>query len=124
MDLIKAYLTPASLLLFIILSGFILRRLPKKRSYQITFTLHKLAALAAVIIAATVTFQMLESFRENHLIASGWFLILLAAVGQFITGGLMSASQNNKVRLLCFHRIFTAGIPLFVIAILYIWRNR
>jgi hypothetical protein len=116
MDILARFVTPGIVLLLTLASGLWLSRSGKPLKTGI-FTVHKLIALAAVVVTALQTYNALK-IPEVQLIVVGLLTVIgLCVVALFATGALMSANKPGYGKLLTFHKIapllaISAGVAL------------
>lgn len=90
--------------LLTLLSGVWLSRSGKPLKAGI-FNLHKLIALAAVVLAATQVYGVLKSTTTDPAIIALLIVAALCIVALFATGALMSIDKPGYSRLLFVHRL-------------------
>ena len=97
-------LTPGMIFLLTLASGLWLSRAGKPLKTAI-FTLHKLIALAAVVVTALQTYKALTTLDVAPIIIALIIAIGLCVVALFATGALMSADKPGYSSLLLIHKI-------------------
>jgi hypothetical protein len=111
-----------ALFLLVFLSGFWLARAGKPYP-QVIFTIHKLIALAAVILLGTLIAGINQSAAlqaDQWLVVAGTVLILVAL---FITGGLLSVEKampgfvEKLHQTLSFLAAFAIGASIYLLAV-------
>jgi hypothetical protein len=112
MDIVARFVTPGILFLLTLGFGFWLSHAGKPLN-PIIFNLHKLIALAAVVLAAIQTRNALEGAEVQLALIALLGPIGLAIVALFVSGALMSANKPAYNTLRTIHRI---APPLAVIA--------
>ncbi len=112
MDIIAKFVTPGVFFLLTLLFGFWLSRSGKPYNGLI-FNIHKLIALAAVIVATIQTINALKIVEVQPILIALLIVIGLCAVALFVSGALMSANKPGYDTLLTIHRI---APPLAIIA--------
>ena len=112
MGLAAKFVIPGVLFILTLVFGFWLSRSGKPYNGLI-FNIHKLIAMAAVIVAAIRAFNALEIVEVQPILIALLILLGLCAVALFVTGALMSANKPAHHRLLTTHKI---APPLAVIA--------
>ncbi len=88
------------------------------------FNIHKLAALAAVIVTVV---QLVRVYWGADLSALSIALLALAALcvlGLFVSGALMSAGKLDYARLHAIHRIALAALVIALPAAVYLLGRR
>lgn len=103
MDQLSILLLPGGVLLLTLAAGFWVSGVGKPY-HPLGFTLHKLAALAAVTLFS-IRFVSLERAAAVNPLRGG--LLIAAAVcalGLFASGALMSVGKFNQLRLLRVHQ--------------------
>jgi hypothetical protein len=112
MNIVAKFVTPGVLFLLTLVFGFWLSRSGKPYN-GLFFNIHKLIALAAVIVAAFQSFNALKVVEAQPILIALLILIGLCAVALFVTGALMSANKPAHDTLLTIHRV---APPLAVVA--------
>jgi hypothetical protein len=69
------------------------------------FNVHKLIALAAVVLAAMQMYNRLKNTAAQPLLIALLFLGSLCVVALFLTGAFMSMDKPGYARLLLVHRV-------------------
>jgi hypothetical protein len=114
MDVAVRFVIPGILFLLTLGFGFWLSRAGKPYNGLI-FNVHKLIALATVVLAAIQVRNTLENVEVQFVLLALIALTGLAVIALFVTGALMSANKPAERTLLTIHRI---APPLAVIAAL------
>jgi hypothetical protein len=104
MDTVAGFVTPAIVFLLTLASGLWLSRAGKPLNAAV-FTVHKLIALAAVVVTALQTYKALTIPEAEPIIIALIVVIGLCVVALFATGALMSADKPGYRSLLTIHRI-------------------
>lgn len=104
MDFAAKLLTPGMIFLLTLASGLWLSCAGKPLKTGI-FTVHKLIALAAVVVTALQTYKALTILEVEPIIIALIVVIGLCVVALFATGALMSADKPGYRSLLTIHRI-------------------
>lgn len=112
MNIAVRFVTPGILFLLTVVGGFWLSRAGKPYDGLI-FNVHKLIALAAVIVAVIQTVNALKIVAGQPLFLALLAVIGLCAVALFVTGALMSANTAVYAGLLTIHRV----APLLVVVV-------
>ena len=94
MDIVSRLLNPTLGFLVTIAFGFWLSRLGKPYN-GLLFNVHKLIALAAVILAGLAVYQVLKGTDVATLIVLLLVLAALSVIALFISGALMSAGKGE-----------------------------
>jgi hypothetical protein len=95
---------PGIVFLLTLASGLWLSRAGKPLNAAI-FTVHKLIALAAVVVTALQTYNALTNLEVEPIIIALIIAIGLCVVALFATGALMSADKPSYSSLLLIHKI-------------------
>jgi chromate transport protein ChrA len=113
------FILPGIIFLFTLASGVWLSNAGKPYNNAI-FTLHKLIALGAVVLAAI---QMVKGFKTTGItpVTIGLSIItILAVIALFATGALMSLDKELYKVWLIIHQIAPAVISITSAAIIYL----
>jgi len=94
MDIVSRLLNPTLGFLVTIAFGFWLSRLGKPYN-GLLFNVHKLIALAAVILAGLAVYQVLKGTDVATLIVLLLVLAALSVIALFVSGALMSAGKGE-----------------------------
>jgi hypothetical protein len=122
MDPLVQFLLPAITFFLTPVFGFWLSK--KGKPYNgILFNLHKLSALAFVVLAAIRMYEFANSAQ-----AETFFILMLLTAGLavtalFISGALMSAGKSNPAVLLSLHRIAMAVLVIAMVGMFYIFES-
>ena len=119
MGLAAKFVIPGVLFILTLVFGFWLSRSGKPYNGLI-FNIHKLIALAAVIVAAIRAFNALKIVEAQPILIALLILIGLCAVALFVTGALMSANKPAHDRLLTTHQIAPLLAVIAAIGTLYL----
>ena len=92
MGLAAKFVIPGVLFILTLVFGFWLSRSGKPYN-GLLFNIHKLIALAAVIVTAMQTFSVLKIVEAQPTLIALLIVIGLCAVAIFVTGALMSANR-------------------------------
>jgi hypothetical protein len=114
MNIVLRFVTPGLLFLLTLGFGFWLSHLGKPYN-SLLFNIHKLIALAAVVVAAIQAFNALKSVEAQPILIALLIAIGLCAAALFVTGALMSTNKPAYDALLTIHRV---APPLAVVAAL------
>jgi hypothetical protein len=123
MSLAAKFVIPGVLFILTLVFGFWLSRSGKPYNGLI-FNIHKLVALAAVIVAAIQAFNALKIGEAQPLLIVLLIVIGLCAVALFVTGALMSANKATGRALLTIHRIAPLLAVLAAIGMPYLLGGR
>jgi hypothetical protein len=104
MDIVARLVTPGIIFLLTLASGFWLSRCGKPLKTGI-FIVHKLIALAAVIVTALQAYNALKILEVQPIVIALIIVIGLCAAALFVTSALMSADKMGYSRLLTIHKI-------------------
>ena len=94
MGLAAKFVIPGVLFILTLIFGFWLSRSGKPYN-GLLFNIHKLIALAAVIVTAMQTLSVLKIVEAQPTLIALLILIGLCAVAIFVTGALMSANKTG-----------------------------
>ena len=117
--ILSKFILPGTIFLFTLASGVWLSKAGKPYNNAI-FTLHKLVALSAVVLAAI---QMAKGFKTTGVSPLVVFLsvvAILAVVALFATGALMSLDKQPYALLLTIHQIAPAVMAVASVAVLFL----
>jgi hypothetical protein len=123
MDIVAKFVTPGALFLLTLVFGFRLSRLGKPYNCPL-FNIHKLIALAAVIVTALQTLSALKIVEAQPILIALLILIGLCAAALFVTGALMSANKPAHDRLLTIHKIAPPVAVFAALGTLYLLGGR
>jgi hypothetical protein len=123
MDIITKFVAPAALFLLTLVFGFWLSRLGKPYNGPL-FNIHKLLALAAVIVTALQILGALKIVEAQPILIALQILIGLCAAALFVTGALMSANKPAHDRLLTIHKIAMLLAVIAALGTLYLLGGR
>ena len=104
MDIVTTFTAPGIVFLLTVATGLWLTRSGKPLKPAI-FTVHKLIALAAVVLAVLRTFNALEIVEVQPILIALIVLIGLCAAALFATGALMSMGKPAYGALLTIHKV-------------------
>ena len=119
MDILSNFLTIGIIFLLTLAFGFWLSRIGKPYN-GILFNIHKLLALAAVIVAV---FEIRKTLQSEGTIPFYNVLIALTGVSiitLFATGALMSIGKLNYAVSLTIHKITPILAAMTLIAVVYL----
>jgi len=119
MGLAAKFVIPGVLFILTLVFGFWLSRSGKPYNGLI-FNIHKLIALAAVIVAAIRAFNALKIVEAQPILIALLIVIGLCAVALFVTGALMSANKPAYPSLLTIHRVAPLLAVIAAIGTLYL----
>ena len=119
MDILSNFLTIGIIFLLTLAFGFWLSRIGKPYN-GILFSIHKLLALAAVIVAV---FEIRKTLQSDG--AFPFYNVLIALTGVsiialFATGALMSIGKLNYAVSLTIHKITPILAAMTLIAVVYL----
>ena len=123
MDIVAKFVTPGVLFLLTLVFGFWLSRSGKPYN-GLLFNIHKLIALAAVIVTAIQAHNAPKIVEAQPILSALLILIGLCAVALFVTGALMSANKPAHDTLLTIHRIAPPLVVVVAIGALYLLGGR
>ena len=113
MKVVTQFAAPGIAFLLTLISGLWLSRAGKPLNVAI-FNIHKLIALAAVVLAVIQTRSVLKTVEAQVVMIALLGIIGLAVVALFVTGALMSMNKPAYGTLLTIHNIapFVAAIAM------------
>ena len=120
MDPVARFVTPVIVFLLTLASGLWLSRSGKPLKTG-SFTLHKLIALAAVVVTALQTYNTLTIPDVAPIIIALIIVIGLCVVALFATGALMSAEKPGYHSLLTIHRIAPLLAVVAGVTVIYLF---
>ena len=94
MNIVAKFITPGVIFLLTLAFGYWLSRSGKPYNGLI-FNIHKLIALAAVIVTAIQTINALKVIEAQPILIVLLIMIGLCVVALFVTGALMSANKDR-----------------------------
>ncbi len=104
MEIVSRLLNPTLGFLITVAFGFWLSRLGKPYN-GLLFNVHKLVALATVILAGLAVYQVLKVMDVETLIVLLLVLAALSVIALFASGALMSAGKGEYSMLKLVHNI-------------------
>ena len=119
MDILFRFITPGTIFLLTLIFGIWLSKYGKPYNVMI-FNVHKLTALAAVIVTAIQIYRVSKVMESQTLIIVLAVFIGLCAAALFATGALMSLEKLNYDILLAIHKITPILAVLAMVAIIYL----
>jgi len=119
MDPVARFVTPVIVYLLTLASGLWLSRAGKPLKTGI-FTVHKLIALAAVVVTALQTYKALTIPEVEPIIIALIVVIGLCVVALFATGALMSADRPGYRSLLTIHNLALLLVVIAGVAVIYL----
>ena len=123
MDLEAKFVIPGVLFILTLVFGLWLSRSGKPYNGLI-FNIHKLIALAAVIVATIRAFNTLKIVEAQPILIALLILLGLCAVALFVTGALMSANKAAHRASLTIHRIAPLLAVLATLGTLFLLGER
>jgi hypothetical protein len=123
MDTISKFTIPGILLLLTLVFGFWLSFSGKPYN-GILFNIHKLIALAAVIVTAIQVYGALRTAQVQFLLIAAIVLTGLCVVALFATGALMSIGGPGYDIQLAVHRVALVLTPIAAAGVVYLLANR
>jgi len=123
MGLAAKFVIPGVLFILTLVFGFWLSRSGKPYN-GLLFNIHKLIALAAVIVAAIRTFNALKIVEAQPILIVLLIVIGLCAVALFVTGALMSAKKATGRAALTIHKIAPLLAVIAAIGTLFLLGGR
>jgi hypothetical protein len=119
MDTVAGFVTPGIVFLLTLASGLWLNRSGKPLKTGI-FTVHKLIALAAVVVTALRIYNALTILEVDPIIIALIVVIGLCVVALFATGALMSAEKPGYRSLLTIHNLAPLLAVIAGVAVIYL----
>jgi len=103
-----------------IITGFILHNLGRPLNTLI-FTIHKLSAVAIVILMGMIIFNFLKIYGIGSIILFISILVTLSLVVLLVSGALLSINKfsNSVPTLLIIHNIATVVVVISIIVLVY-----
>jgi hypothetical protein len=123
METVSKFLTPGILLVLTLAFGLWLS-LTGKPYNGFLFNLHKLIALAGVVVTVIQIYQSTRSMQPQALLIVAIVLAILGVVALFATGAFMSAGKFSYPVMLSIHRIGLVMTPLALAGIVYLLTGR
>ncbi|NMC78707.1 MAG: hypothetical protein GYA59_05040 [Chloroflexi bacterium] len=124
MDVLFKFILPGILFLLTLVSGFWLSSLGKPLNTAV-FTIHKLIALAVVVLTAVRIFEALKNVETHFLLLAAIGIAGLCFVALFATGALMSLEKLDYAVMRTVHQVapFVAALAVAVAAYLLAGRT-
>lgn len=119
MDTTARFVTPGIVFLLTLASGLWLSRSGKPLKTGI-FTIHKLIALATVVVTALQIYNALKIVVVPSTVIALVIVIGLCAVALFVTGALMSADKPGYRSLLTVHNLAPLLAVIAGVAVIYL----
>jgi hypothetical protein len=119
MDTVGGFVTPGIVFLLTLASGLWLNRAGKPLNAAI-FTVHKLIALAAVVVTALRTYKAVAIPEVEPIIVALIVVIGLCVVALFATGALMSADKPAYRSLRTSHNLAALLAVIAGVAAIYL----
>ena len=111
MNILSSFVVPGIAFALTLAFGFWLSR--SGRPYDgLLFNIHKLIALAAVVVTVVPLVRMLKSTDLPALTIALLALAALCATGLFVSGALMSAGKLDHALLHTLHRVALAALVI------------
>ena len=123
MGLAAKFVIPGVLFILTLVFGFWLSR-SGKPYHSLIFNIHKLIALAAVVVTAIRAFKALKIGVTQPILIELLIVIGLCAVALFVTGALMSAHKATGRATLTIHEIAPLLAVLAALGALYLLGGR
>ena len=102
---------PGTLLLLTLLTGFWLYKTGRPLNIPIN-TIHKLSAVAAVILTGRIVVSHLQSGKTMIMEAIPVTIVAIGIILIFVSGAILSSSKPPKQAMKTIHRISTALIVI------------
>ena len=122
METASKFIIPGILFILTLAAGFWLSRFGRPLNVLI-FTLHKLVALAAVVVTALQVYGMLQSTLVQALPISLIVLTGLCVLALFASGALLSAARPVSATLLTIHKVAPFLAVLSLATLVYLLGN-
>ncbi len=122
MELLSRLLNPTLGFLVTVAFGFWLSRLGKPY-HGLLFNVHKLIALAAVILAGLAVYQALKGMDVATLILLLLVLAALSVIALFISGALMSAGKGEYRVMKLVHNVSPFVLVIVMGTAVYLLRS-
>ncbi len=106
------------LIVTILVTGMSLHKKEKPYNKGL-LTVHKLATIVLVVLAAIFVVAYLKEYEANLLLLIIIVILAISIIGLLVSGGSMSLDKNDKIMLLI-HRVSTAGFMVSIAAFVYI----
>jgi hypothetical protein len=119
MGLEAKFVIPGVLFILTLVFGFWLSR-SGKPYHTLIFNIHKLIALAAVVVTAMQSFDALKIGETQPILIVLLIVIGVCAAALFVTGALMSAHKATGRATLTIHRIVPLLAVLAALGALYL----
>lgn len=84
------------------------------------FNIHKLAALAAVVLMAIQIYQALKTIQPQALIVILVILSVICVLTLFATGAMLSVGKLDYTLMLTIHRLAMVLLPIALAATVYL----
>ena len=117
------FVTPGVLFILTLVFGFWLSH-SGKPYHALIFNIHKLIALAAVVVTAIQTLNALRIGETQPILIGLVIVIGLCAVALFVTGALMSAHKATGRATLTIHKVAPLLAVLAALGALYLLGGR
>ncbi len=109
MEMATRWIAPAAGFVLTVGLGIGLSRLGKPYN-GVLFNVHKLVALAVVVLSVLEALRLLRAASPDGLLIAALGIAALAVIGLFVSGALMSAGKLDQAALLTVHRIAPAAL--------------
>ncbi len=87
---------------------------------SLLFNIHKLIALAGVIIIALKLIKVFRSVDPSALLTALLVLAALSTLAQFVSGALMSAGKLDHALMHMIHRVAILSLVASLLAVVYL----
>jgi hypothetical protein len=118
MDIASEFITPGIVFLLTVASGLWLGNTGKPLN-TIIFTVHKLIALATVILMGIAIYPMINYSQTQSLIIALVIVGALCVLALFATGALLSRDKPVNNNLLNIHRVAPVLVVILMAVIIY-----
>lgn len=123
METTSKFFMPGLLLLLTLAFGLWLSVLGKPYN-GLLFNVHKLAALAAVVLAAIQTWNLLKGAGVQPIAFALVAVCVLCVIALFTTGAFMSVGNLPHAPLLTIHRIALTILPFASVGTVYVMAGK
>lgn len=122
MELANKFITPGIVFILTVAFGFWLSNAGKPYN-GILFNIHKLIALAGVILTVVQFVKLPQRPAPISLVALLLFLAVLCVIALFVSGALMSAGKLDYALMLTIHRV-APFVLVLALGLMVYWLGR
>jgi hypothetical protein len=119
MDTLSKFTAPGIIFLLTLVSGIWLSNSGKPLN-TVIFTIHKLIALAAVVVTSVQIYKMFNTMEIHTLFITLAIITGLCALALFATGAIMSIGKLNYDLALTIHRVALILVVLCMALMVYL----